>query len=717
METTTELDPAPSWLERVGRLSARRPGRTLTVWVAVLILVLLGSRLSGGSFYDSISLSGLSSQTGNALLSAHSPGAHGSSGLVVFHSTNSLTGKSQSISDAVSALEKLPHVTAVSNPLAPTSLSQSATTGVATIYFDEQPRLLGHGYVTDLNGAVASATRAGVSVNFGGGLDTVVRPKVKDLTSEEVGVLVAAGVLAVAFGSLLGALLPLLAAVASVVVGLSLVTWLAAFFQFGSSAPTLAAMIGLGVGIDYGVFLTTRFRQAVMDGVDVVKAAGRVATTSGRAVLVAASTVIVALLGLYASGITFIGQLGLAAALTVAVSAVSALTLVPALLGALGTRIDRWRVRKPVAESPGDTGFWHRYALALGRHPWRYLAAAAVVVLTLATPALWIQTGHVGDGADPANYSDRVAYDQLSTAFGPGFNGPFTVVLDVGHGASATSPLAQNLASTLKSTFGIARVTSPVASPDGVVLSAVVYPTTGPQSGATATLFSRLQNTVLPRVLKGTKVRGYVAGATAVQIQFDQAIWSRTPLIVGLVILLAFLLILSVFRSLVLALKAAAMNLLSIGAAYGVVVAVFQWGWGSSLLGISEHVPVEAYVPMMMFAIVFGLSMDYEVFLLSRIRESWLSSADTHTSVADGLAVTGRVISAAALIMVSVFVSFVSSPLVTVKELAVGLAASVIIDATVVRLVMVPSAMFLFGRLNWWIPAWLDRVLPRLRVE
>ncbi len=705
-----------SWLETLGGLCARRAGRVIALWVVLLLVVIAGSRVSGGAFYDSISLSGLSSQTGNALLGAHSPGTGGSSGLVVFYAKD-LVAHQSVVTEAQNNLARLAHVTAVSSALSSSTLSSNGTTGLSTVHFNEQTRLLGHDYLTSLERAVSPATNAGVQVNFGGGLDVVVRPHVKDLRSEEVGVLVAAGVLCVAFGSLLGALLPLFAAVWSVLVGLELLTWLAAVFQFGSAAPTLAAMIGLGVGIDYGVFLTTRFRQALLDGASVEDAAGRVATTSGRAVLVAASTVAVALLGLYASGITFIGQLGLAAVTTVVLAALSSATLIPALLGLTGSRIDRWRVRRPVAESPGDTGFWHRYAAALGRHPWRYLTLASFAVLLLALPALSLTTGHVGDGADPTSYSDRVAYDQISSAFGAGRNAPLTVVVDVGHGASASSALSTRLVTTLSTTPGVAHVGPVSPSTDGVIESVVVTPTTGPQSSATADLVSRLQNSVVPRALEGTSAKGYVAGGTAEQVQFDQVISSRTPLIVGLVILLAFVLITSVFRSLVLALKAAVMNLLSIGAAYGVIVAVFQWGWGSSLLGVDQHVPIEAYVPMMMFAIVFGLSMDYEVFLLSRIRESYLSSGDTHASVADGLSLTGRVISAAALIMVSVFISFVTTPLVTVKELAVGLAASVVIDATIVRLVMVPSAMFLFGRLNWWIPSWLDRLLPRLRVE
>jgi RND superfamily putative drug exporter len=482
-------------------------------------------------------------------------------------------------------------------------------------------------------------------------------------------------------------------------------------------------MMGLGVGIDYALFLTTRHRQRVMDGADPIDAAADTIATSGRAVLIAAITVVIAMLGLYASGIAFIGKLGLAAAITVTVAALAALTLVPALLSLAGPNIDRRRVRRPVAErgvlGSTETGGWQRYANRVGAHPWRYLLAGVGVLVVLAVPMLSMTIGHVDAGADPTGYTDRRAYDAISAAFGPGANGPLTVVVDLGKAPSAAGAqrIAQSLQRSLTGAAGVARVGPVQTTPDGAVLHASVVPTTGPQDAATDTLMSTLRDQTLPAALNGTGAHGYVTGTTAFQLDFRDLVSSRLPSIIAVVIAAAVLLLMASFRSPVLAIKAALGNLLSIGASYGVVVAVFQWGWGGAALGVSEKVPVESYVPMIMFAIVFGLSMDYEVFLLSRVRETWLRTRDNRASVATGLAATGRVITCAALIMTSVFLAFLLSSNVVVKMLALGLGVSVLIDASIIRLLVVPATMFVLGRVNWWIPRWLDRILPHLDPE
>jgi RND superfamily putative drug exporter len=441
-------------------------------------------------------------------------------------------------------------------------------------------------------------------------------------------------------------------------------------------------------------------------------------TTSGRAVLVAGSTVAVALLGLYASGVTYVGLLGLAAVFGVVTAAADAVTLVPACLGLAGRRIDKYKTRRAPAAETGSAGDgWHRYAAAIGRRPWLFLGAGLAVLCVLAIPLLSMQTGHIGDGADPASYTDKQAYDLITQGFGPGYNGPFTIVVDVGHGASGDSSLASHLQSDLASTSGVAKASPLTATPDGALLTGTVIPSTGPQDQATEALHNTLVNTTLPQALKGTGYQGYVTGLQAAQTEFDQIVTSRLPYIIAVVIAVAFLLIMIAFRSLPLAVKAAVLNLFSIAAAYGVVVAVFQFGWGRSLLGISQNVPVEAYVPMIMFAIVFGLSMDYEVFLLSRVKEAWDRTRDHHEAVATGLASTGRVITCAALIMIAVFISFVTSTNVVIKQLSVGLAASILIDATVVRLLLVPAVMDLLGTASWWLPTWLGHILPRIDVE
>jgi RND superfamily putative drug exporter len=504
----------------------------------------------------------------------------------------------------------------------------------------------------------------------------------------------------------------------SVIAGISILGLAAASLTFGTASPTLAAMIGIGVGIDYAVFLTTRFRQRIIDGSDPVTAAGFCTTTSGRAVLLAAGTVAVAMLGLYASGIVFVGLLGLAAVFGVVTAAVGAVTLVPALLGLAGRRIDKLKVKKvPVAETGSSGDSWHKYAALIGRLPWLFLVGGLALLCVLAIPLLSIQTGHVSDGADPTSYTDKQAYDLISEGFGPGYNGPFTIVIDTGSNAAAQTSLAANVQSALAGTSGVATATPLSPTPDGVLLTGTVIPTTGPQDQATTNLYNTLVDTTLPDALKGTGFQGYVTGQQALQIQFDQQVTDQLPIIIGVVVAVAFLLIMTAFRSVLLAVKAAVLNLFSIAAAYGIVVATFQFGWGRGILGISEDVPIEAYVPMIMFAIVFGLSMDYEVFLLSRVQEAWDKTGDHHLAVARGLSSTGRVISCAALIMIAVFLSFVTSSQVVIKQLSIGLAASILIDATVVRLMLVPAVMFLFGTSSWWLPRWLDRILPRINVE
>ncbi|NNN07859.1 MAG: MMPL family transporter [Acidimicrobiaceae bacterium] len=715
--TDDSTNPPARGLARLGEACARRPWRVIGSWLAALIVIAGISGSLHATFSDNVTLSGTQANTGLVILTNNVPGIAASAGLVVFHSATPVINEQSSIVEALSKLTKVIDVTGVSNPWSSGSVSRDGLTATSTINFSVASRALPRSVVTQLNSATAAVRQAGVSVNYGGGLDQVTQPTLKDVRSEEIGFAIALLVLLFIFGSVYGALLPLLTALLSIAAGVSLLDIVASRTTFSVSAPKLALMIGLGVGIDYAVFSTTRFRQQVIDGVDPVRAAGHTTSTSGRAVLVAASTVSVAMLGLYASGIVFIGKLGLAAVFGVFTAALGAITLMPGLFGLFGRRIDRARVRKPVAESGTAGDGWHRYAAAIGRHPWTYMISGLLVLVVIATPMLSLQMGHVGDGASPSSFTSRIAYDQVASGFGPGMNGTFTIVVQL-HSSSASVPsLESSLSHALHSTPDVARVTPFTASPNGKILTATLIPATGPQNVATSTLFTRLINNTLPRVLTPLGDQGYVTGATPSQIQFDQMIASRIPLIIAVVVLLAFLLIMTVFRSLLLAIKAALLNLFSIAAAYGVLVAVFQWGWGRSLLGLNENVPIESYVPMVLFAVVFGLSMDYEIFLLSRVKESWELTHDNHESVAEGLSRTGRVITAAALIMVAVFLSFVSSDLVAIKQLAIGLAASVAIDATLIRLLLVPATMYLFGDLNWWLPQPLDRLLPHVSVD
>ena len=708
-------------LYRLGRWAVRRRRVVLTVWVVGALALFGAGRALGSGFADDWRVPGTEAQRAHDLLVERFPAVSGTDATVVFHAREGdLRGAAagMAISDTLDAVAALPHVVAVERPGEPASragISADGRTAFATAHYDLDAATLGEPAIEELDAAVVAARDAGLQVELGGPLVETGRER-EPGGSEAIGLGVAVIVLLFAFGSVVAMGLPIVTAVLGLLGGMSVVMLVALAIDVPTVAPTLAAMIGLGVGIDYALFIVTRYRQHLAQGHRVEDAAGRAMATAGQAVLLAGATVIVAILGLWIAGIPFVELLGSAAAIVVAVAVLAAMTLLPALLGFAGRSIDRFRVPGMRPTTDDDrVGGWTRWGRHVATRPWRHLVLSTVILAILALPMLSMRLGQVDAGTAPPDTTQRRAYDLMAGAFGPGSNGPLLLTVELATPRDAVA--LEAISAALVADPDVAGVRPAVLSPDGRTAVMVAIPRSAPQEEATTDLVHRLRDDTLPSAVEGTGARVHVGGQTATYIDLADKVAGALPLFIGAVIGLSFLLLMLVFRSILVPLKAALMNVLSIGAAYGVVVAIFQWGWGKGLVGLEETVPIVSFVPMMMFAILFGLSMDYEVFLLSRIREEYLRDGDDLRSVVDGLAHTARVITSAALIMVAVFLSFLLNDDPTVKMVGVGLATAVAVDATIVRIMLVPSTMVLLGKANWWLPTWLDRILPRLDVE
>ena len=707
-------------LYRWGYAAARRPWRMIGAWLLVAVAVFALQASVGGETSDDFTIPGTEAQRGIDLLDERFPSAGGVSGRVVFADPDGDVTDPAAREAIEATLDEIAggdEVLAVTDPFdaALASVSADGSTAFATVRYSIDPPGPEQGEAAEA--AIEIAREAGLRAELS---REIVRGSEEVEGSEMVGLAVALIVLLVAFGSVIAAGIPIGSALLGIVVGLGLVTVMAGFADVPSISPMIASMIGIGVGIDYALFVVTRHRGFLHEGRSPAEAAALANATSGTAVLFAGTTVVVALAGLLLAGIPSISMMGYAAAIAVAVAMMAAVTLLPAFLGLAGTRIDRWKIgrRTRTGELDVDSAqTWSgRWADHVGRHPWRYAIASFIGLVAITAPVLDMRTGLADDGTAPESTTYRQAYDLLADGFGEGFNGPLTIAIDGSESGGIDAADLDRLTAAIAATDDVAFVAEPAVNAAGDTAVVTVFPTTSPQDEATEALVRTLRTDLLPGIA-GEGVETFVTGNTAGFIDISDKLGARLPWFIGAVIGVSFLLLMVVFRSVLVPFKAAIMNLLSIGGAYGVVVAVFQWGWGNELIGVDATVPVSPFLPMIMFAILFGLSMDYEVFLLSRVREEFVRTGDSHRSVVHGLASTARVITSAALIMMSVFSAFLLTPDVEVKMFAVGLTVAVFVDATVVRMIFVPSSMALMGDANWWLPGWLDRLLPDVDVE
>ena len=713
-------------LERLGRFVTRHRWWVVGVWLVLLVGLTLTNRAVGGSFVNNYNVPGSQSSSGLNVLRSDFSSASGYSGQIVFHAEKGkISDQANAVAETMKNVGALPHVIKATDPLqvpGTPAVSKDGTIAFGTVSWDVVPASLDKAYLDSLNTAVQPAESAGLVVDYGGNAGQIGQEP-QDRRSETLGLVSALILLLIMFVSIVAALIPLVGAIFSVGTGLALVGLVAAGPQLPTTAPTVATLLGLGVAVDYGLFLVARHREQLDHGMGLDESIARAEATSGAAVVIAGSTVVVAILGLYVSGVPFVGAMGAAAAIVVAVTMLSALTLVPSFLAIARQRVRKRTERSKVldahdierADAAHEASPFARWGRRVSRQPWPWAIGSVVVLLVLTIPLLSLRLGQLDPGTDPTSDSDRRAYDLISQGFGEGQNGPITVVLELPkQSQSQTQKLLDSASSTLAKTSDVASVAQPSVNDAGTVAVINVVPKTSPQAQKTTDLVNTLRDSVLPTLGASST---YLVGTTAGNVDFTERIGSRMIWLILAVVLLSLVLLTIAFRSLVISVKAAILNLLSVGAAYGVVVAVFQWGWGSGLLGIDQHLPIPAYVPMLMFAIVFGLSMDYEVFLLSRVREAWHKTGDAHRAVAIGIGSTARVITSAAAIMVVVFSSFVLNTNPAVKMLAVGMAVAVLIDASVVRMVLVPALMSILGAHAWWLPRWLDRVIPDLELE
>ncbi|MFF8812617.1 MMPL family transporter [Streptomyces pactum] len=695
-------------LETLGRSCALRPWRTITAWLVAAVALLALGQAAGGTFVNDFRVPGVESQKATDEARDHFPSFGAVDSQIVWHAPDGKLDtpeRSAAIRRMLTEVRDQPDVSGVDRPF-PSENGRAATTSVS---YDKELGELDKAHYERLDDAAEPVRATGLDVEFRG---MVVDLGNEPTTSaaELVGLGAALIVLIIAFGSLVAAGLPLVVAGVGIVAGTALVLLVGSVMDIPTSAPIIAVMLGLGAGIDYALFILSRFRADLADGHSPSAAAGHASAVAGHAVVFAGGTVVVAILGLNFAGIPFVGGMGIAGAVTVAVMMVAALTLLPALLGLLGHRVNalplpRLRAARRAAATPGEAehsaaatraGRWSEHVY---RNRIVYACSSTVVLLALTAPLFSLRLGNPDDGIQPADLTQRQAYDLIADNFGPGWNAPLVITVTDGG-----EDRAGKLTAALKKDPEVAVATPPKISEDGKAALLTVVPEHAPQDKEVSDLVHRIRDDIAPRALAGSGGEALVGGSTALLIDMADVVGQRLPWVVLAVVGAGTLLLVGMFRAPVIALKAAVMTLLSIGVSFGVITAMFQWGWGLDLIGVDKTVPIMSAVPMLLFAVLFGLSMDYEVFLLSAVRESYRKTGDPRRAVIAGLSSTAGVITAAAVIMACVFLSFVSVPETLIKIIGIGLAAAVIIDATLIRMVLVPAVMALLGDRAWWRP-------------
>jgi RND superfamily putative drug exporter len=710
--------------------------RVFIAWVVIAIVTTVVATAAGRNYATNFSLPGTEAQRAIDLLQREFPAQSGDVDTVVFRVTNGSVD-SPKVRDAITKLlaevSHDPHVISVFSPYGGhggVEISHDRTTAFATINYDKRANQLSNSTGTSVLNQVKAVDVPGLTVAAGGQVIAAAEGfSVGPAT--EIGAVAALVILLMTFGSLVAAGMPLLTAGFGLITAVALIGLATHITSMSNVAPELALMIGLGVGIDYALFIVTRFRENYLTSRDVELSVIEAMDTSGRAILLAGTTVVIALLGMFATGVSFMYGLAIASVFAVLLTLIASLTVLPAMLSKFGHRIVRARGARRRRfgrrrAAPGLDGHpdpvaaqsrsrWRRWSHTVQARPWPLTIISLGLMIVLLLPVFALRLDPSDAGNDPSGTSTRQAYDMLAKGFGPGFNGPLLLVAEVRDTAQAESVLPA-IRAAVNDTPGVVAATPPRLSPKGNVAVFEAYPSSAPQAAATTTLVNHLRHSVLPPLEQRTGVRVLVGGFTAGAIDFAHVLASKLALFIGIVVVLSALLLFVMFRSLVIPIQAALMNLLSIGGALGVTVAVFQKGWGGSITGI-EPGPIEPWIPVLMFAVVFGLSMDYEVFLVSRVREEWVRRRDASGAVADGIAFTGRVISAAAAIMICVFLSFMFGNERVIKEFGFGLAVAVLLDAIVVRCVMLPAVLELLGAVTWRLPRWLDERLPHINIE